>query len=414
MGYDDNIFQTPSDLGPGQPVLVDPGAPESVRFVPVTTTVYVPAFAGPIVYYRPVTTTTFKKVVTPARKPKIEYIKQPEAVGSLVSRANFFFDAQAFTRRSLFTFDLDAHAAYYWNRPAPSDKEEYSGSISLSYLYRLTPRLQFSTTANIAYLTQPDIQRVNTPDRLGLGNLISAQARANLSYHWTPRLSAILSVSEDSLTYEETKSQASDSLVTTVGAEVRYLWSPRITLLGEVRHAWTTYPDASGRDSTTEYLLAGGEFTLSARLRATLRLGESVRSFEESGGSSSAPYAEASLSYQLEPTSTLSMSSRYGFEEPPNSLSEVRAWRGSLTYSKSFTQRLSANASVSILSRSTETLATGDATSERTLEGSLGMEYRLTRDLTFNGNFTHTSRTDDAPFSDYRRNVIFLGLEYIF
>ena len=190
------------------------------------------------------------------------------------------------TQRSLITFDLSGSVDHTWNRPGSRGQDDYSGSLTLAYLYNFTPRLVASLTANIAYISQPDFTRINTPERLGAGDLVNALARLNVSYRLTPRFSTTLSVGQNAIIYTEQQATRTggagangDSFETTVSGEARYLWKPRITLLAELRHVLINYPDAPAVDATTELLLLGAEWKLSSRLSGTVRLGESVRIF---------------------------------------------------------------------------------------------------------------------------------------
>lgn len=419
IGYDDNVFQTPSKVTrqPDQLILIDPGTPDILTFVPVTTTTYEQAFAGPIIYFRPVTTTRLQQVIIPGRDPVFETVRAPdppERIGSFVSRATLQADMQSFTRRSLFTADLSTRLDHYWSRPKPSDKDDYSGTLALAYLYRITPRLQFSLATNIAYITQPDLTRINTPDRLGLGDLVNGLARMNLSYRITPRLSATLSISENAVYFTEAGREANNSYETTFGTEVRYLWKPRYTLLAELRHSQVTFPEFTLRDSSTNTVLLGGEVTLTSRLTASIRFGASFRTFDASDEVSTSPSVEATLNYRLGATSLIQWNSRYGFEEPPDQSSEVIAFRTSLTYTKSFTPRLNARASFFTVYRTTTNPIVNFDQTDITIEASLGLQYRVTRQVTLNGDYSFTQADTDEEFTNYVRNRLFFGVEYDF
>ena len=427
QGYDDNVLQSPDDpvRFPDQQVLVDPGTPDTVNFVPVTTTTFEQAFAaGGLVYTRPVTTTTLQPVVIPGRDPVIETIRAPEPqkrFGSLVSRMGFQFDFQKFTRRSLFTIDLNAQVDHYWKRPGTDGKDDYSGTFAVNYLYNITPRLNASLVANVAYISQPDISRINTPDRQGAGSLINGLGRLTVGYRLTPRLSTSLSVGQNAIIYTEKRADSvtgqvtnGDNFQTTFSAEARYLWKPRYTLLAEFRHVLINYPDTPSVNSTTELLLLGTEVKLSSRLTGSLRLGQSVRVFDESDSASSAPYGEATLSYRLGPTSSVQWSSRFGFEEPPNAISEVLAYRTTLTYFKAFTPKLSLSAGVNGVFNNTTFDGGGGDQTQQTLDANIGLQYRLNRQVTLTANFSFTQSVSSSGDRDYDRSRIFVGAEYEF
>jgi hypothetical protein len=192
------------------------------------------------------------------------------------------------------------------------------------------------------------------------------------------------------------------------------LWNPRWTLLAEYRHAFIAYPDASSLDATTDFILIGGEFRVTSRLSATLRFGEALRTFDESGSGSSSFYGESSVSYRLGPTSALQWSSRYGFEPPPNESSEQLAYRTTLSYLRSFTPRLSLNASAAgVYSTVTNAGADSDQ-NETSFSFSLSLDYRMTRDLTLNANLSYYNVHSSSGEFDYDRSRIFVGGEYAF
>ena len=427
QGYDDNVLQTPDDpqRAPDQRVLVDAGTPDTVTFVPVTTTTYEQAFAGPIVYFRPVTTTTFQRVVTPGRAPVFRTIRSPEPQkrsGSAVSRLGLQFDAQQATRRSLFTLDFNGSVDHVWSRSGTSGKDDYSGTLALAYLYNFTPRLQASVTTNIAYISQPDFTRLNAPERLGLGggDIVNGLARLNVMYRLTPRFSTTLSVGQNAVLNVNNPSSSGvgasangDNFETTFSMEARYLWKPRYTLIAELRHVLINYLDTPALNAKTELLLLGGELKLSSRLSATLRLGESVRIFDETGETSSAPYGEASLAYRIGPTSSVQWNSRFGYEEPQSASSETLSYRTTLNYFKNFTPRLSLSAGITGVSRNTTSPNASDI-SDQTIDANIGLIYHLTRQLTLDATFSFTKIVTTTGDRDYDRSRIFIGGQYEF
>ncbi len=427
QGYDDNVLQAPDDPQrfPDQRVQVDPGTPDTVTFVPVTTTTFEQAFAaGGLIYTRPVTTTTIQRVVIRGRNPVFQTIRAPdpqERAGSLVSRAGVEMDFQKFTRRSLFTLDLNGQVDHFWKRPGTDGKDDYSGTFALNYLYNITPRLNASLAANVAYISQPDLSRINTPDRLGAGDLINGLARLNVAYRLTPRLSATLSVGQNAIIYTQKTANSTtgvasngDNFQTTFSAEARYLWKPRYTLLAEFRHVLINYPDAPTLDSSTDLLLLGVEARLSSRFSASLRLGQSVRVFDETGDSSTAPYGEATVSYRIGPTSSVQWNSRFGFEEPPDAFSKVLTYRTTLSYFKSFTPKLTLSAGITGLFSTTSSERSAEDLTQQTVDASVGLQYRLNRQLTLNANFSFTQAVSSTGDRDYDRSRIFVGAEYEF
>jgi opacity protein-like surface antigen len=419
MGFDDNIFQTPtnpSDI-PEQRFQqqVSAGNPEQVFFVPVPATRRPQRIGAPI---RPAPTPQqFRRVVIPATEPEFEEIvipgsPAPKRKASAIARSSLSFEAQTATRRSVFTFDANVNADYYFSRPGK--KTDYNGSLALIYLKRITPRLQFSGSVSAVYLQQPDLARINTPTDLGSGSYFNVLSKFDLSYRWKPRFSTVTSFSYNALKFEDETSQVNDYNEYALGTEFRYLWSPRLTVLIEGRYSQFLYENSPFRDSHTVFALTGFDLTLTRRAAATVRFGTAMRTFDESGVSSVTPYLESTLNYQLGRASYLQWSSRFGFEEPPDEKTEVLTLRTGLSVRHFFSPRLRGTLAANVLHQVATTEAGDNDTTRSTFDTSLGMEYSLTRDWSFNFTYSFTTVFGEPNDSDYFRNRLFLGANYEF
>ncbi len=419
IGFDDNIFQTPtkSEDIPEQvvEVVVTPAEPARTELVPIVekpAPVKIPAIRPPPRAQR------FRTVVIPAKDAVIEEVVVSPAIpaqkrqGSLVERANVGAEIQFASRRSLFTFDLGLTAENTHERP--DDQPEYSGNVAFTFVYKVTPRLQFTANFDAAYLTQPDLTRINTPDRLGGGAYLNVNAKFDLSYRLTPRLTVDTSLSSSSLLYQDKLQEGANFTDTTLGLELRYLYTPRFTLIGEARYSSIAYETSSDRDSNTAFFLVGGDWRLSTRTSVTLRLGEALRTFEMTGKESSSPYFEGSLNYRLGPASVLAMNTRFGFEEPQDASSEVQAFRLGLNFTQFFSPRLRGSLGLTGIHRTTTNEAIELETSQDTFDMNMGFEYSFSRRWTFTGSYTLTLVLTSEGQSDYYRNRLFLGFEYEF
>jgi Putative beta-barrel porin 2 len=402
FGYDDNVQQAPTNSA-GVPdvvveVLDDPGTPGRLETgIGPNGEVITVVVAG--------RAPTTKKIVIPG-------VPGQERIGSFMTRGNVGFDVQFASRKTLFTFDLRTGAEVYWDRPGKDT--DFTGSLALLYLRRLTPRLQF--TANVAanYQTQPDLTQANTSTRQA-GSFLSATSKADLSYRFTPRITAVASLSYNAISYEEESQQGNDYGETTFGTEVRYLFSPRLTLLGELRYSSVTYSTTSARDSSTVLLLLGGELTLSRRFSATLRVGAALRSFDESDdGSSTSPYFESTVSYQLAKATIIRFNGRFGFENPPDANSELISLRAGLNLVQSFSPRFRGTLGVNVVRQTTTSDLLNTELVENTVDSNIGFEYNLNRHWTLNANYTYITQFGSNPFAEYYRNRLFVGAGYDF
>ena len=236
-------------------------------------------------------------------------------IGSFAVRANVNGEVQFSNRRTVFTLDATIGDTYYASRPG--SQNQYNGNVSLLYSHRITPRLAFSATANVAYLNQPNLQLVNAPTQ-GQGDYINANTKYNLSYRWTPRFSTVTSLSLDSQ-YFVTKNSSAGSFydVDRRDGGALYSGAPRLTVLAEVRYCYDELPQLELHGPQFHRLLPPDRRRDHAlppahRLRARRRADPQL----PSGGTSASPYAETSLSYRYSRTGFVSWNTRLGFEEP--------------------------------------------------------------------------------------------------
>jgi hypothetical protein len=410
IGYDDNIFQTPSDdtptIIPGGNVIVDEGEPDRFRQTGTTTRID----DGGLEVEVPV----FERI--PGRDPSVRFedleILAPERIGSLFTRSNLNLQLQRYTRRSLFTLDLNGGQTYYFEKD--EDPVEYNGTFAVSYLYRFTPRLQITAQFNTAYLSQPDLSRPNTPERDIRGDLINTLARFDVGYRLTPRWSATLTSSYNGERYTEKAEQVGESDDFTFGLEMRYLWQPRWTLLAEARHSIVRYPQNSLLDSDTNYLLVGTEFTLSPRLTGSLRFGAAFKQFKEGGGQQTAPYVESSLNYRSTARSTVTWTNRFGFEEAQSADQERLVYRTSISYGYLFTARLRGSIAANLTHEISTSKSTGAEFAQDTFDTNIGLDYRVSKDFSVNLGYNFTIVNSNVGVTDYYRNRITFGGQYEF
>lgn len=438
IGFDDNVFQTPTNARgvPDQTVkvLVSPETPDT------TMEVVIPS-GDPLI---PDRTTT---VVVPGQKAKfrnerIPGVPAPERTSSLITRAQADWNIQFASRRDLFTFDFSGGAGYYWDRPG--DKTDYTASLALIYLRKLTPRAQFTANINASYQRQPDYAQISGPSSNSGGEYLYANAKADLSYRLTPRFSTVTSVAYNAVHYLEQEQETGDFGETTFGTELRYLFSPRFTLLGEVRYSSSMHQADEARDTTTFYALLGGELRLSRRFVATLRVGEAIQTYEESGQSNSSPYVEGTLSYLLARGTALQWNLRYGYEESGSADSERLVARTGLSLTQIFSPRFQGALSLNLLRSTTTTdsevavaqepsdvtigvdglpvatttdVRTRTVTAEDvqdTIDATLSFQYVLTRRWSFNLSYSYTMVLGPSELNDYYRQRVFFGAEYLF
>ena len=418
IGFDDNTLQTPTDSReiPEQTFSQTiPEQPEISTIVSQQQQTGVRFIGGA---FRPVFQTVQRKVVLRPFQAQqvitqtIPGVPAQERNESVVSNVNAHLDIQWAKQRSLFTFDLNIGGDYYWNRTG--DPLEYNGSMALVYLRKLTPRMQFTTSASLSYQAQPDYSQLNFNSALGSsgGSYFSGNAKVDLSYRWGSRFSTVSSISANAISYELETSKLNDYWGATLGQEFRYIWSPHYTWVGELRYGFSDYLNDQNRSYSEVFLLLGTDWTWSRRLRGTIRLGEQLRKFD-SGGSGTAPYGEVTASYQSGARSQFVATTRYGFDQTARAGDQNVSFRGSLRYARAFSPRLSGDLSVNYVHNTiTSELGTTDATA--IYDASLSFDYKFTRRVSVNARYSYTLRSSTTGTSDYDRSRLFFTGQYEF
>ncbi len=412
-GFNDNVLQAPTNpvnqSAVYQQVLVSRGTPERVIVVEN------PPPAIPSLGLNP--PPTFRRVTIPAVQPVFKRVLLRPAfhgqsrIGSFVFRTALSSDIQFATKRTLFTLDLRLNGDAYTNRPGkPFDP---NGTLILAFVHKLTPRAEVSATAGVNYASQLNTALLNVAQTAN-SSYLDANARINLSYRWTKRFTTVTSVSFDEIHYESSLQRGANNSSITLGNEARYLLSPRFTGVGEVRYIIQQFPENSTANNSILSLLIGGDLALSSRFSTTVRVGESIQTFDESGSQGGSPFFENSISWRYSPTGYASLNTRYGFENAGLANSHSKSFRSGLTVVQAFGKRLKASLGTTYVNLTSSSSSANSSITENSFQASIGMEYVMTPHLSFNGNASFVDVINSTPNTDFFQNQIFLGFAYTF
>jgi hypothetical protein len=415
IGFDDNTQQTSDREDIPDQVFrqVIPAEPE----IAVTQSVQEPTgrfrFLGGA--FRPIFRTVQRKVVLRPAQPEqvietpIPGIDFPDRNSSVVSRLDGHVDVQWANARELFTMDLRAGAEYYWSRE--TDPLEFNGSLAATYLRRITSRMQASANASLSYQSQPDYSQANVVDTPGsTGSYFVGNVKLDLTYRWAARFSTVTSVSGSSIIYQGDRSTSSYYDLG-IGNEFRYTQSRRTTWVAELRYSQLKYLEAVQGAIDTLFVLLGSDWTVSRRLRTTLRIGQALRTFE-TGGSAASPYGELGVVYQPTRRDQFSLSGRYGFEQTASAQDESVVGRFSAAYTRTFSPRFLGSLSGNYV-RSAVTSGNIESTST-VYDATLLFQYMFTRRFSMNARYSYTLSETSTGFNDYDRSRFFLTGEYEF
>lgn len=304
---------------------------------------------------------------------------------------------------------------YYWDRSG--DRLIPNGGLGLLFAYKLTPRAQFSSVINGSYTTQPSLSVINGLSQSNDGKgYLTANGKFDFLYQWAPRVSTDTSYSAAGVEYSGTSQSANNYLVQTLGQTLRYTIDPRVIGVFDVRASQTTHDNInSASDFNTYFVLAGFDFTVSRRIAASFRTGLTTQDYKTAGsGNSSSPYAEGSVDYTLTRNSALSFNGRYGFDTGGNTGAQsTKSTRVGMGYTQVFSSKLRGTVSVNY-DHSGVSSAPGTTSSESqdAINGSIGVNYALTRRVNLFANATRFQVFATQPFLENARDTYYLGATY--
>ncbi len=337
------------------------------------------------------------------------------AVATPRSRSGFtwvngHWDAQWLKPRTAFTVNVEAGGDFYWDRPGNSS--DFNARLGMMYVHKVDPRTQVSANASLAFLSQPDYSNIYSPTNQSAGDYFTGSTKFDLSHRWTPHFSTITSASVNLLKYvNEGAATLSNSYWSFIfGNEFRFQSSPRYTWVAEGRYGLDEYVSNTALNAQTAYLLGGLDWIASRRVTATFRSGASIRSYD-AGGSSTAPYAEASVNYRAGRHSTLSVNGRYGFEQATNAGDENLSYRFGLLYQRAFTSRFSGNAGVNFIHTDYEARS-GTSSRSDVYDLNAGLQYRLNRHFTLGLRYNYTLQNSTSGSGSYDRNRVLFSAQY--
>ncbi len=206
--------------------------------------------------------------------------------------------------------------------------------------------------------------------------------------------------------------------------EIRYQLLPQLTLTGNYRFGYIDYFSVNN-DSYTHFLLAGVDYVFNPRLRATVNAGVEFRSYVDSPGDETSPYAEATVSYSVSRKTTASFVARYGIEEGDLSTDATKSntLRLGLNVEQQITPRISVYGGFYYTHAYYDTpLRTDPALlvvapqnfSEDTYDASVGARYAINRNFAVEIGYTHTTVSSQIAEREYDRNRYFGGVRFQF
>lgn len=329
------------------------------------------------------------------------------------------------------TAGADVGVNYFFDRPGRN--YDVNGGLSGRLTYKLTPRAFVELSTYNAYESQGDFGASNLTNFNGQfggagrtagtsadrnGDYFYTTDRAAVTYQISPRFSGVFSDSIVAFAYESSPySTVQDRIENYVDAEIQYLLLPNLSLAGTYRFGYIDYFSVSN-DSQTHFLLSGFDYSANQRLHASVRAGVEFRQYFDTVGDETSPYYQANVTYSLSRDSSIALSSQYSIEEGDLTTDNTAAdtLRTGISYNQNITARISTYLGFYYTHTFYETPVTKNAGSfdEDTYDVSAGARYAISRHLSAEIGYTHTTVSSSYEGRGYDRNRYFGGVRISF
>jgi Putative beta-barrel porin 2 len=333
----------------------------------------------------------------------------PGGGGSLFTRENLVLNYNFPSARTQFYLIGVGRFSQFFD---VTGQNETAGNITMSLTHNFSTRLSFYTSVYASYQNEPNLQSNIGPENVraahfDTGNIFS------LTYHWLPRFSTVTSFTLDRVQYSASSSVGASQNRTeyTLGEELQFSLTSRTNLTGQYRFDVANY-DSAPLNSVTHYLLAGVDHHLTEHLLIRAQGGESVRSLENQGSSSS-PYVQSSLAY-VSSNHSLNWTTSYGFEAPTaTGATTTITWRTGLSLTYNLTSRLSSSTAV-FYHHDQNTGGAGSTGSQDSFDLLLGLRYTVNNRFAIHADYTHSMESSLGSTAGYSRSSYSAGFTYIY
>lgn len=317
------------------------------------------------------------------------------------------------SRVTRYTLGASASVLYYFQDVTVNDDEQmyYSARLQGSVVHRASRRLTLADSFYVTYEYEPNQQIGATVSRR-TDQYFYVYNNASLSYAWTRRFSTVANWAFSGIYYDD--GNVEDRFTNQLGLQGRYAWTRNTTLVGEYRFAMTEY-DSGDHDYTSNYALIGVDHAFSRLTYGSIRAGAEFRDYD-SGGTTTSPYVEASLTQTLNEGFSLRWAFRYGLEDTELGSFEKRvSYRTGLTAQYEFDPRLTGTAGITYVHSKLEDSVTAgvDDGDEDFIGLNLGLSYLLYSNVRVEGGYSFgmlDSGIDAGVSRDFDRHRVWVGM----
>lgn len=313
--------------------------------------------------------------------------------------------------------NVGAHYSNIWYfDPAPGTDEVYHNArFTLDYVKDVSPRLTIADSFYLAYETEPDYL-IGASSNRRTSQYLYGYNNLAVSYAWTRRLQTVSSYTITGIRYDDDATNYNDRLEHILAQQFRYAISRTTNATLDYRFKIRDYEHNDDANLTAHYVLAGVDHSFSPLLAGSLRVGAEFLDYEGPVGSHTNPYVEGALNYKAGKHTTLRWYHYLGDDSSDlPGFQRGYSYKTGLSVNHQFSDRLSGNLGLHYLHQEfSDSIAGLDDQEDDTFAGSLGVDYRVWRNIGLNATYWYTNTSSDNAFREYERHRISFGVTATF
>ncbi len=312
--------------------------------------------------------------------------------------------------------NVGAHYSNIWYfDPAPgSDDVYHNGRFTLDFVRAISPRLTVANSFYLAYETEPDYL-IGASTNRRVNQYLYGYNNLSVTYLWTPRFSTVTGYTITGVKYDDDQFSGQDRLTHIISQQFRYALSRTTSVTADYRFQINNYDSNPEADSTSHFALVGVDHSFSPRLAGSARVGAEFRDYDGALGDSTAPYLEAALTYRAGKNTTLRWFHFLGLDDSDLSgFSESYSYRTGLSAEQRLTERLSGNVALHYVHTEYSDSPVLDDLSDDLFAGSVGLDYRVWRNISLTANYWYTVNSSDNADREFDRHRVSLGVTATF
>lgn len=313
----------------------------------------------------------------------------------------------------------DFSTIHYLDDAPNGNQTYYNARVTFDLEHAFSRRLSVKNNFYFAYEIEPDYSIGATSGRRS-GQYAYGYDNFSVSYAWSERFASTTGYTVTGIRYDDDVQAAlEDRWSHIVSQQISYKLSRTTTLAAEYRFEFTNYTKNNGSnglgspDFKAHYLLVGVDQAWSPKLSSSVRAGAEI--YDSDRTSKTSPYLEASLNYGLSRNSSVRWYHQLGFDGSDiGDYNSRYAYHTGVIASQKITEKLTGNAGIHYVHSNYDGNDVNPSTSDDEINASVGMNYKLWKNLSVDANYSFTTIASDISSREYDRHYTTLGINASF